>query len=247
MLSDLLDGAKKSLHERLNNPLISGFVISWCLWNWKFLIIIFSNNTASETFRLASTVAFPNLLTSLAYGFFLPLISTLAYIFLLPYPSKFVYEFTLKRQREANEAKQKIQNETLLSVEESTILKEQFREYERQAKEKINSLNEEILSLSSRTDKLQKEKDSTPSDASSLFKPTQSHLRILEEIAKHKDYSLQETVIKTIGEPRVKIEFEVGELIRNGLLKSSHNFKGETTIALTQDGRGVVVKGGSSK
>jgi hypothetical protein len=247
MLSDLLDGAKKTLHERLNNPLISGFVISWCLWNWKFLIIIFSNNTASETFHLASTVAFPNLLTSLAYGFVLPLISTLAYIFLLPYPSKFVYEFTLKRQREANEAKQKIQNETLLSVEESTILKEQFREYERQTKEKINSLNEEILSLSSRTDKSQKDKANTPIEETKLFNPTDSQFRILEEVAKYKDYTLQEKIISAIGESRVKTEYEIGELIKDGLLRSGHTIHGETTIGLTQDGRGVVVKGVSSK
>ncbi len=242
MLSDILESTKQSLLERLSNPLISSFCISWCLWNWKFLVILFSDATVSQTFQLASTIAFPSIWSCVLKGFLLPLLSSAIYIFLLPYPSQIVYAFTLKQQKKSNEVKQQIQNETLLSVEDSIRLKEEFREYERQSKEKIQTLNDEIALLSSQKDKTrQQKKNAAPINVQS-FKPTEFQLEILRVVSKVKDFILKEKIITTIGQQRVKTEFEIDELLKIGLLKDSHDFNGETLIGLNHEGRRILLE-----
>lgn len=242
MLSDILESTKQSLLERLSNPLIGSFVISWCLWNWKFLVILFSDSTVSQTFNLVSTIAFPNLWSCFTQGFLLPLISSAIYIFLIPYPSQVVYAFTLKRQREANQVKQKIQNETLLSVEESNILKEEFREYERKTKEKIASLNDEIEKLSNAKIKTPRRKISLSETDKQQLRPTELQFEILNFVSQSKDSVLQEDIILALNKPRVKIEFEVGELLKIGLVKDSFNFNGDLQVALTHEGRRVLLE-----
>jgi hypothetical protein len=242
MLSDILESTKQSLLERLSNPLVSSFCISWCLWNWKFLVILFSDATVTQTFHLVSTVAFPNLWSCLIQGILLPLVSSVIYIFVLPYPSQFIYAFTLKRQREANEVKQKIQDETLLSVEESTLLKEEFREYERQSKEKINALNDEIAKLSAVREKTKPTKKALTALKVDSFKPSEVQVEILRFVSQAKDFILQEEIILALKRPRVKTEYEVGELVKTGLLKDAYDSYGDIKVALTQDGRRVLLE-----
>ncbi len=242
MLSDILESAKQSLLERLSNPLVSSFCISWCLWNWKFLVILFSDATVSQTFQLASTVAFPSVWSCVSQGFLLPLASSAIYIFLLPYPSQIVYAFTLKQQQRTNEVKQKIQNETLLSVEESTLLKEEFREYERQSKEKIKTLNDEIALLSSQRDKTKPQKKNTTSLNLQSLKPTDIQVEILRFVSQAKDFILQEEIILALKRPRVKTEYEIGELVKTGLLKDAYDSYGDVKVALTHEGRRVLLE-----
>lgn len=242
MLSDILESTKQSLLERLSNPLVSSFAISWCLWNWKFLVIIFSDTTVTQTFHLASTVAFPNFWTCLIQGFLLPLISSAIYIFALPYPSQFVYAFTLKRQQEANKVKQKIQDETLLSVEDSILLKEEFRDYERQSKEKINALNDEIAKLSAERERTKPTRKASATLKVDSFKPKEVQVEILRFVSQYKDAISQEKIIVALKKPRVNTEYEVGELLKTGLLKDSYDINGEIQVALTQDGRRVLLE-----
>ncbi len=242
MLSDILESTKQSLLEHLSNPLISSFCVSWCLWNWKFLVILFSNATVSQTFHLVETVAFPDFWSCFIRGFLLPLISSAIYIFVLPYPSQFVYAFSLKRQKEANQVKQSIQDEKLLSVEESSFLREEFREYERQSKEKINALNDEIAKLKSEKVTVKPSLTKLLEPKAQSFKPSEFQLEILRFVSQAKDFVSQEKIVTAIGKTRVKTDFEIGELLKIELLKKSHDFNGETLVALTHEGRRVLLK-----
>jgi hypothetical protein len=56
MVNEIVKSAKAQLSERIASPLIGSFVISWCLWNYKFLVILFSASAfmwpVRETFSL---------------------------------------------------------------------------------------------------------------------------------------------------------------------------------------------------
>jgi len=127
-MEDLIGSIRKHIDERLASPLTSSFVFAWCLWNYKFFVILFSRNSATVTFALIDSVCFPSHWDYLLRGFLLPLISALIYIFLYPYPSKFVYEFWQKSQRDIAQLKLKIEDETPLTIADSRLLREQHRE-----------------------------------------------------------------------------------------------------------------------
>jgi len=118
MVDEILKSAKAQISERIASPLIGSFVISWCLWNYKFLVILFSSASVSQTFALIDKIAFPTFWALVLNGILLPILTAVAYIFAYPYPAKYVYEFTRRRQKEINEVRQRIEDETLLTIEE---------------------------------------------------------------------------------------------------------------------------------
>lgn len=127
----MLEGVGKTvsefIEERLSSPLLGTFLLSWSAWNYKFLVILFSNNTVSTTFELIETVAFPNAAAVLLRGVLLPLLTTLAYIYVYPYPAKLVYAAWRRTQYDLTKIRQQYADETLLSLEESRELRAQLQ------------------------------------------------------------------------------------------------------------------------
>lgn len=119
------------LDERLSSPLISSFAISWSLWNYKFFVILFSNNSALDTFRLIEQVRFPSLLMWVVNGIAVPLALTALYIYALPYPSKFVYDRWSRTQKETKDIKQRWADLELLAPEDTESLRLEVREAKR--------------------------------------------------------------------------------------------------------------------
>ena len=150
MLDDLLKSAKESILERIASPLLGSFSVAWCLWNYKFLVILFSEATVSQTFSLAEKYAFPDVSSVVIRGLLLPVLTAAAYVFVYPYPARFVYGFTQRRQVEINRLRQQIENETPLTLEDSRKLRAEFVEADRRHKETVDRLNEEITRLNNR-------------------------------------------------------------------------------------------------
>lgn len=123
MIDEIMKSAKDSLLDRLSNPLLGSFILSWCLWNYKFLVILFSAASVTTTFKLVDSTAFPDTYTVFTQGLAFPMLTAMAYIFIYPYPAKFVYGFTGRRQREINELRRLIDNETPLTLEESRAIR----------------------------------------------------------------------------------------------------------------------------
>jgi predicted transcriptional regulator len=230
--------------ERLSSPLLGAFSISWCVWNWKFLVILFSNNSATTTFELVEKIAFPDLSSVLLRGLFLPLLTSLAYVFVYPYPARYVYRFTLNRQREINQIKQRIAEETPLTVEESRKLRAEYVENELRHTETIQRLNDEIARLNLLVE-TQDKKDRSVSPLSKAeriydkLEPTQ--LALLRLLEKKGGQSLENELIELAARTRVKTEFDLGELERRKLLTRSYSRQG-TVVKFTHEGRGVLLK-----
>jgi hypothetical protein len=77
--------------------------------------------SVTEKFTAISQL-FPNRESYVYHGFLFPLLTVLVYIFVYPYPSKFIYSFWRRRQKELLEVRQRIENETCLTVEQSRAI-----------------------------------------------------------------------------------------------------------------------------
>ena len=79
------------IEERITSPLVSGFLISWTIINWKFLVILFSDNTVSKTIELADAL-YPIRLDWWGWNVAAPIASSLFYVYVVPLFSRPVHK-----------------------------------------------------------------------------------------------------------------------------------------------------------
>lgn len=139
------------IKERISNPITTKFSISWAFWNYKFIIIILSDNTVSATFELIKEHSFTGPGDILTNGILYPLISTALYIFVYPMPTKLAYKYSLQKNLELIQARNEVENTQQLTVEESKKLRvqhakevEEYRSALQEKEEQIKALLDEI-------------------------------------------------------------------------------------------------------
>lgn len=129
MLSDITNSIKAKLYDFAYTPFMSSVIISWLILNHKYILIYFSDSKLAEKLALLNNYDFEvsifgwiDLPASL--NFIIPLLFGLFYVFLYPYISEFFYEWTLESKKHLKEIKQKIEDETPLTLSESRAIKE---------------------------------------------------------------------------------------------------------------------------
>lgn len=242
MLQDLLDAARNQAAERLASPILGSFAVSWCIWNYKFLVILFSDATVTQTFALIKSESFPDISSVLLYGVFFPLLTAAAYIFAYPYPARFVYGFTRRRQKEVLELKRAIEEETPLTIEESRLLRSDAHRLQTKHLEEIDRLRSELSRLSQ-----QAPQQPSPSPAAvqpSQVPPSESapleplQFQMLNMIDSQQGGATVHRIIQVTSLPRVKVEFALGELEGAGLVKSKYEQDEEDVVyRFTHEGR----------
>ena len=102
---------------------------SWCAWNYKFLLVLLSSDTAIRKIQLIKLIYQDGLYAwgHLALG---PVATAMIYIFLYPFPSNWVYSYSLRRRMEALDLRRAVENQTVLTHEESQALRKKFTEIE---------------------------------------------------------------------------------------------------------------------
>lgn len=244
MFEDILHSAKVNLVDRLNSPLIGAFTVSWCAWNWKFLVILFSDASVSTTFALVDQVAFSDWKAIIFRGAVFPLLTALAYVFLYPYPARYVYEFTLRRQQETNAIRKKLDDETPLTLEESRKLRLAFVENERRNTENVQRLSEEIARLKDALEDALDSRDAvkpTVALTNELSNPnsiSSDQIHILRLLADAGGEMLQQRLISESSQSKIKAEFNLGELEGHKLIARRRNIRdGSVKVSFTQEGR----------
>jgi hypothetical protein len=237
-MEDIFKNIKIQIIERTSSPLMGGFLISWCLWNYKFLIILASKNSVTVTFSLADKIAFPHWWSYLLSGLVFPIITCLIYIYAYPYPAKKVYTFWREKQKDLNEVKKRIESEVLLTIEESRQLRDAMSKMERDYLSKVDAQASEIRELKQSVYSLeiiqtQEEKSPIKKD---LLSDAQTSL--LSQIA-NSENGLFDKEIKKTGDT-VKTMYDLGELEKRGLLTSS-NLSGGKKYKPTHAGRSHLV------
>lgn len=126
-----MDSLSKTLgtffEERLSNPLISSFAIAWSLYNYKVFVILFSENTVTETFSLIHQ-RFPDESAVLVHGFVWPAVFAALYLFALPYPTKWVFKWVREKQKAIDDIRDEYEAHKRLTREQSIELRTSMRE-----------------------------------------------------------------------------------------------------------------------
>lgn len=155
--SEFFKEIRLAITERLTSPLIGAYWISWVIFNFKFILIIFSGENLDKKLSLIHESFFSDTVAyAITYG--APVAMTAVFIFVYPYPAEFVYKFRLQFQRRLVQIKQKIEDEQLLSTEDSRKLRLEIREKEQafvtrlaEAEQQIDDLRRVNESLRSKT------------------------------------------------------------------------------------------------
>jgi len=257
-MEDFIKSIKAHLYDRATSPLFGTFAVSWVLWNYKFVVIVFSSMEAHEKFYYISAFIYPSTQAFLLSGLLYPLLTTLAFIFLYPYPAKFVYSFTRQRQKELKEIKQQIEDETPLTHEESRKLRRDMAalelEYEKELerrgaenqilKDLIEELKREVHAKSladfGDREKPKSEEDGEPSEAVSEEQVT------LLELVSRDAYPFERDLVKLSKTHKVKTEFNLGELCKMSLIDRQDSAEG-TFYSITHEGRTLLVGAGIIK
>jgi len=158
-MQDMINAFKAHLYERASNPFLGTFAFYWLIFNYKLVIVLIDSELkAGEKFELIKTL-YPQEVynvwigfdlyyyTLLGNGLLLPLIITLLYIFIAPYPIRFIYEFWKNKQKELLEIKQKIDDDTPLTKEQSKKIRQEILNLEIEYENSFKRKDEEIYQL----------------------------------------------------------------------------------------------------
>jgi len=159
MFDDIVKGIREYVSDRFMSPLGASLTVSWCLWNYKALLIVLSGESAIRKINLLHLVYQDNAYSAvhLAAG---PLATAAFYILAFPYPSNWVYSYSLRRRKEALDLKREIDDQTVLTHEESRALRMQFEEMDLEHTSATLRLNSRIDALKEQLKQAVDERDS---------------------------------------------------------------------------------------
>lgn len=163
MWGEFSKSIKAVLYDRISSPLLGTFAVSWVLWNHRFFTVLLSGMEPIAKFEVIDTVLYPTVDCLLWRMVAFPLLTTVIFIFLYPYPARFVFEFTRKQQKHLKEIRQRIEDETPLTIAEakelrSAALQAQLH-YEKDMQalaEENQQLREELQKIASQSEEKKK-------------------------------------------------------------------------------------------
>jgi hypothetical protein len=151
-MKEIFDSIRVNVFERITSPLFGAFAVSWCAWNFSFLLVVFSNdmNTLNKL-TYTKAVLYQDWHDTLCFCVGLPLLSAAFFIVVYPIPAGWCYEYWHRQQLIRKKLRDEIENATLLTEEESRRISleriELKRSYEtrmREQEQKIETLEKAL-------------------------------------------------------------------------------------------------------
>ncbi len=171
-MKDIVNSFKAHMYERTSSPLLGAFIFYWIIFNYKFLIVLFSDLKPIEKFNEISTNVYPSWIEQYGCGLALPIIVTLLYILYFPKISNKIHEKWIEHQNELKE----ISNKRVLTYEEYGDLQRRFTELELSFDETFSKKDNEIINLKKSIDKKEELNNQTK----------ELHMKQMEEL--HNEY-----------------------------------------------------------
>lgn len=255
MLNEILKSIKSHLYERSVSPLMGSFIVSWALWNYKFILLLFSGVPIIEKYRIIDEVLFNTPEHYLLYGFIYPAVTTAAYLFLYPFPAKKVFEYTRKKQKEISDVRKKIEEETLLTLQESQtikreifILEEEFQKVISRKNQEIDQLRKELsnsgendLRSSNEVKKVISQSKSKAIEETKKSKIPEDQEKIL--IALQSGNEIESALISKLKDNKVRSEYNIQELLKNKFITKDYDLNArQPKYSLDHYGRTYLVK-----
>jgi hypothetical protein len=170
MINDVINSVRINLYEKTTSPLFGAMVVSWLIWNYEVVVVLFSAMDAID--KLSYIKCLYGNIWDWVCRIGAPALTAILFLFLYPFPAKFVYQFWRKKQRELHLIRQQIENETPLTVEQSRYLRGKlvtiqadYDEQLRKASDRESILQQRLIEEQKNTEKLKREAE----DARAMF------------------------------------------------------------------------------
>lgn len=214
----IVESIKTAVVERTVSPLFGSFVLSWSVINYRFFMAAFSDLKFKEKLDYIDQVLFRTPEDCFLRGFLYPLATTALIIYAYPYPAKWTFEFWRKRQRELKELRQKIDDESPLTVEESRELRKTMAEQRLEHTRLMAQKDEEIAVLQNQNrvkELTQVQQPATPKPFSDL---SPECIEILRLLAKHNGVRGEGAVLVAIKKPVIEVQHYLDILKQKNLV-----------------------------
>ncbi|CDT80493.1 conserved hypothetical protein [Vibrio diabolicus] len=211
MISDAITSIKAYLYERSVSPLLGSLIVSWAAWNYKFFLLWVSGMNFPDKLRYVQ-ILYNSDYEIYLQGMLFPFLTSMAYLFVFTYPAEWVYRFSLGRQSLLNKLKNEKQENELLTLEQSKVIRNQLAETEKQFDEQIERKDraielrdKEIEKLTQEIDLLKSKSHTSQPDSSDEDDVT---LKESESIFGISDEKLEEVMLTPLThEPTTENEF----------------------------------------
>lgn len=261
MFDELTKSVKASLYERAISPLFGTFVISWAVWNYKFIFVLISSMPVDEKLDYIDTFIYFDIWSCILIGFIYPLITALLFIFIYPYPALYVYKYWQEKQKKLKEAKQSIEDETPLTIEESRNIRRELFQLESEYDKELARKDAEIERLKAHNQVIEEELDSklkiseeaksqkiSKSDVDEKDEPDEDRIEILKLISKNGGMMKDDDIVSTAPYDKVKTEYYLEDLTAKGYLSRDYNQRFSAfTTGLTTISKELMVRKGYAK
>lgn len=254
-MEDWIKSMQMHLYERVTSPLGSAFVFSWALWNYRFLVILFSDESTSETFRLIDETHFYSHVEIFLRGFIYPLASALIFIYAYPIPAQHVYQYWKNRQKKLLEIRREIEDQTPLTIKESNQIRQEMYRQAHDARSEIESREREIQHLKDQISAMQKtgtkeiseKEEKSDSLEKNYRKITLSQAEVLRFLADKNGFAYDGQLSANDPSVRLQRDYDIGELSQIGLIRRDSDDEGSAGWSLTHDGRGYLLRESSGR
>lgn len=268
-MQDIINSFKAHLYERTSSPLIGSFIFYWVVCNYKLVIVLLDGDLkANEKFELIKTLYPQNIWTPwegfdihysalLGNGFLIPLVISLIYIFAIPKPAKFIYKFWKQGQKEILDIKQRIDDETPLTKEQSKKIRQDMINLEIEYEKIFSRKEEEINQLKILLKEAPINENNFPSDKNLIQRNyedsffgdrdidislTDLQKRIMENIGNDKENHTSK-ISESLGIDLITAEHNIDELLNIKLIQVINEFNnGNKRYELTPFGRKFLIK-----
>lgn len=239
MLEEFSKTVKAQLYERASSPLLGSFTIAWCIWNHRFIMVIFSELSFQEKIRYIDFHIFGGWQESLVNGIGIPLAAALFMILVYPWPSRFLYSYWRRQQNKLKTDQQIIDGDVLLSVDESREIRQAEIKMKIEFDAQLRTKNEEIAILKATIDNLREKNELKKPEPEKIVNTnndlSKSQMELLDLISKN-DGIHKKTTIKKSGDALL-VEFDFGELLSRNLTKESYDSSvNDYKVRITHDG-----------
>ena len=262
MFDEIIKSIKAELYDRSVSPLMGTFIISWLLWNYKFVLLIFSGVALLDKYKIIDDVLYtPWVIENIWWigtikihawlfqGIILPLVTSAAYIYLYPLIAIPVFKYARKRQKDLITIKKQIEDETPIDQKEARELRNKIFELQIEMDDRLSFKDNQIKQLKNQ---IQEEKNaliiSKKQDNSEDSEEEKNRNRLPEELEKilkiistELEFSYEEDIFRIYEGTRIQANYAIGELINRDYI-SSNRKGGDKIYALTHKGRAYIVE-----
>lgn len=172
-----------NIQDRAVSPLLGAFVISWSIWNYKLILAILAFIPLDDKISFIEQVLYPDIWGSVLFLGAGPLITSLAFIFLYPFPARFVFRFWRTQQKMLRDIRLNIENESLLTLEESKRIRKQILEIQADYDQQIRKIEGEVERYKDELAKRDEELEKLNEDFSTAMSAERSHEKNTPDIS----------------------------------------------------------------